>query len=204
MSPKSLFGSVFTRSQIPNWISIGRIILIGPILYYLSTRHFDIALALIAIAGISDAVDGFLAKHYHWESRLGGFLDPLADKFLLVAVFIVLTGLGLVPVWLTAVVIGRDLAIVVGGFTYQWLIGEVYAKPTWISKANTFFQLVYTISVVAVEATGWNGNLWLMICGTAVFVSSMVSGLDYIWTWGNLAIQNRGNRAALTPTDGKN
>lgn len=183
--------SLFKASQIPNWISVFRIFLIAPILFYLGTGKFALALALIVVAGASDALDGFLAKHFNWESRLGGFLDPLADKFLLLAVFLVLTGMGLVPVWLTAVVIGRDLIIVVGGFTYQWLIGEVYAKPTLISKANTFLQIIFTISVVALQAFGWPGDLFVMLVGTAVFVSSMVSGLDYVWTWGHLALVNR-------------
>jgi len=186
--------SLFKASQIPNWISVFRILLIAPILFYLGTGKFALALALIVIAGASDALDGFLAKHFNWESRLGGFLDPLADKFLLLAVFLVLTGMGLVPVWLTAVVIGRDLIIVVGGFTYQWLIGEVYAKPTLISKANTFLQIIFTISVVAQQAFSWPGDLFVLLVGTAVFVSSMVSGLDYVWTWGHLALVNRDER----------
>jgi len=193
--------ALFKAAQIPNWISVFRILLIGPILYYLGTGKFALALGLIVIAGASDALDGFLAKHYHWESRLGGFLDPLADKFLLLAVFLVLTGMGLVPVWLTAVVIGRDLIIVSGGFAYQWLIGEVYAKPTLVSKANTFVQIVFTIGVVAEQAFGWPGELFLMLSGTSVFVFSMVSGLDYIWTWGRLAVVNKGRPRTETNPD---
>jgi cardiolipin synthase len=187
-----LFVNLFKARQIPNWICVFRVLLIPPILYLLTTSDFVSALALIAIAAVSDGVDGFLAKHFNWTSRLGGFLDPLADKFLLVAIFLVLTGLGLVPIWLTAVVIGRDLAIVIGGFTYQWLVGEVHADPTWISKVNTFLQLVFVLSVVAQEALRLPGELTLLILGTGVFVSSLISGLDYIWTWGGRALANRG------------
>jgi len=188
---RTLLRSVFRAAQIPNWICVIRFLLIAPILYYLSIGRFPLALALIAIAGVSDALDGYLAKRFNWESRLGGFLDPLADKFLLVTVFILLTHQGFMPLWLTCVVIGRDLVIVTGGFAYQWLIGEVYAKPTFISKANTFLQLVFSIGIVAQQAFGWPGELVLLIAGTGVFVASLVSGLDYIWTWGRLAIRNR-------------
>jgi cardiolipin synthase len=97
-----------------------------------------------------------------------------------------------VPLWLTAVVIGRDLAIVIGGFAYQWLVGEVHADPTWISKVNTFVQIIFVLSVVAQEAFQLPGEVAIIVLGTAVFVSSMVSGLDYIWTWGGRALANRG------------
>ena len=187
-----LLAKVFQARQIPNWICVFRVLLIPPILYLLVAADFSFALALMAIAAASDGVDGFLAKRYDWTSRLGGFLDPFADKFLLVTIFLVLTGLGLLPVWLTSVVIGRDLAIVIGGFAYQWLVGEVYAAPSWISKLNTFLQLVFVLSVVAQQAFGLPGELALLILGTGVFVTSMVSGLDYIWTWGGRALANRG------------
>ncbi len=184
--------ALFQARQIPNWICVFRVILIGPILYLLANNNFSDALGLLFIAAVSDALDGFLAKRCGWASRLGGFLDPLADKFLLVAMFVVLTGAGFVPLWLTGVVIGRDLAIVVGGFTYQWLIGEVYADPTWISKVNTFLQLLFVLGIVAEQAFGLPGSTVLLILGTGVFVSSLISGLDYIWTWGRRALQQRG------------
>jgi len=187
-----LLANLFKARQIPNWICVFRVLLVPPILYLLAEADFAFALMLLSIAAASDGVDGFLAKRYDWASRLGGFLDPLADKFLLVAIFLVLSGLGLVPIWLTAVVIGRDLAIVIGGFAYQWLVGEVYADPTWISKVNTFLQLIFVLSVVAQEALQLPGELALLILGTGVFVSSLISGLDYIWTWGGRALANRG------------
>ena len=194
--PIMSFANFFQARQIPNWICVIRVLLIAPILYFLLDERFALALLLASIAAASDALDGFLAKRFNWTSRLGGFLDPLADKFLLVAIFLVLTGLGLVPVWLMAVVIGRDIAIVVGGFTYQWLIGEVYANPTWISKVNTFLQLIYVLGVVAQQAIGLPGELGLLILGTSVFVSSLISGLDYILTWGPRALSNRGKERA--------
>ena len=103
------------RQDIPNLISITRILLVVPLVVALLDYQFGIAMVLFAIAGISDALDGFLAKHYHWESRLGSILDPLADKLLLVAGFATLTWLGYIPNWLLWLVIGRDIMIVTGG-----------------------------------------------------------------------------------------
>jgi len=103
------------RQDLPNIISILRIVLVLPVVWALLNNYFLWALVLFTIAGISDALDGFLAKHFHWESRLGSILDPLADKLLLIASFASLTWLGLIPVWLFWMALGRDFLIVIGG-----------------------------------------------------------------------------------------
>ena len=103
------------REDIPNLISVLRIFLSVPVVWMLLEQRFDIALILFAIAGVSDGLDGFLAKHYGWQSRLGGLLDPMADKILLVSSYVSLALLGLIPVWLMLLVILRDLVIVTGG-----------------------------------------------------------------------------------------
>ena len=110
-----------TRKDIPNLISILRILLVIPVIAALMDHQFGLAMVLFAIAGISDALDGFLAKHYHWESRLGSILDPLADKLLLVASFATLTWLGFLPSWLLWLVLGRDIMIVFGVLSYHYL-----------------------------------------------------------------------------------
>jgi cardiolipin synthase len=99
------------RSDIPNLITILRILLVPPIAYLLYWGDYDIALLLFLGAGLSDALDGFLAKHYGWMSRLGGLLDPIADKALLMSSFIVLAWVDLIPVWLVVVVVLRDVII---------------------------------------------------------------------------------------------
>lgn len=116
-------------SQLPNLISILRIILVVPVILALLKADFVLALVLFAVAGFSDALDGFLAKHYHWQSRLGSILDPLADKLLLVVTFATLTWLGFLPSWLLWLVLGRDVLIVVGALTYHYVVGKFELLP---------------------------------------------------------------------------
>src|SRR5690606_4985135 len=125
---------------IPNLISVLRIILVIPVVWALIAGDFFTALVLFSVAGFSDALDGFLAKHYHWQSRLGSILDPLADKLLLVASFATLTWLGLLPYWLLWMVLGRDVLIVVGALAYHYIVGKFELLPLWSSKVNTAFQ----------------------------------------------------------------
>jgi len=98
-----------TRRDIPNLITAFRFLLVPPVVFLLLSSRFGEALVIFAIAGFSDALDGFLAKHYGWASRLGAALDPLADKLLLVSAFIALGWLELIPVWLVVIVILRDI-----------------------------------------------------------------------------------------------
>ncbi|WP_373508037.1 CDP-alcohol phosphatidyltransferase family protein, partial [Thiocapsa sp.] len=100
--------------DLPNIISVLRLVAVAPVMYLLLRQEYGWALVLFAAAGASDGLDGYLAKRYDWRSRLGGILDPLADKALLVACFLILGWQGLVPVWLVIAVILRDLVIVTG------------------------------------------------------------------------------------------
>ena len=153
------------------------------------TGHFMLALVIFAIAGLSDALDGFLAKHYHWESRLGSILDPIADKLLLVASFTTLAWLGLVPMWLLWLVIGRDLMIVLGGVAYHYVLGQFELLPLWSSKINTVMQILLVLLVMLQQ-------LWiiefqqLVIIGKWLVVASVVnSGTEYVLVWGLRAWQ---------------
>lgn len=173
-----------TRRDIPNIISIFRIVLIAPVVWAMITDQFALAMWLFAIAGISDGIDGFLAKHYHWQSRLGSILDPIADKLLLIASFATLAWVGLLPVWLFGLVIGRDVVIVLGGLTYHYLVGQFELLPLWSSKINTVFQIGLILLVILQQ-------LWLLdiqsviTIGTWLVVASVInSGSEYILVWG--------------------
>ena len=178
-------------ADIPNLICVVRIMLVWPIVIALLDGRYTLALALILLAGISDGLDGFLAKRFNWQSRLGGLLDPLADKLLLVSVFIALSMTGLVPLWLTAVVIIRDLVIVSGGVVYQWLVEPVQPEPSIASKINTGIQLLYVLAVIGNRTAGLPPPELLTIAGAGVFVTSTVSGLDYVVRWSGRAIRAR-------------
>lgn len=175
-------------AHIPNAICVARILLVLPTVAALLAGRYGLALLLVFVAGLSDALDGYLAKRFEWRSRLGGLLDPLADKLLLVSLFVTLAVLGLLPTWLAAVVIGRDLVIVAGGLAYNFLIGPVQPEPSAASKLNTLAQLSCIVGVLAREALGLPLTGLVTAAGAAVLVTSVVSGLDYVIRWGGKAI----------------
>jgi cardiolipin synthase (CMP-forming) len=174
-------------AQIPNLICVLRIALVWPIANALFADRYVLALVLVTVAGISDGLDGYLAKRFDWRSRIGGLLDPLADKLLLVATFVVLTSTGLVPLWLTAVVIVRDLVIVSGGLFYQAVFAPVYPEPSRVSKLNTGVQLFYLCAVIANRGLGQPPAEVLVLSGALVLVTATVSGLDYVVRWSGKA-----------------
>lgn len=177
----------FGLHQLPNAICVVRILLIAPIVLLILGGDYRLALAVVVIAGVSDGVDGFLAKTFGWQSRLGGLLDPVADKLLLICIFVTLTWMGLIPLWLTVVVLGRDLVIMSGAVAFNFLVRKVHGEPSKISKLNTFLQLVYVISLLSLEAFGWPPGTVPLVTGAAVLVTSVVSGLDYVLTWSHRA-----------------
>jgi len=167
-------------------------LLVIPIVISLRSEDFLLALVLIFIAGLSDGLDGYLAKRFDWRTRLGGLLDPLADKLLLVTVILTLAFMNLTPVWLACVVIGRDLIIVIGAILYNYLIGPVTPDPSVISKTNTICQLLYIICVILHQASGWPPEIGILLVGAAVLFTSLVSGFDYVIRWSAKAAAHRG------------
>lgn len=152
---------------------------------------FRLALILFAIAGISDGLDGFLAKHYHWQSRLGSILDPIADKLLLVASFATLSYLQLLPWWLFFLVMGRDLVIVIGALAYHNAFGEFELKPLWSSKINTLLQILLVL-LVMVQAQWFSELDAVITIGIWLVVASVInSGSEYVMVWGLSAWRQR-------------
>jgi cardiolipin synthase len=174
-------------SDIPNLISLLRIILVIPVVWALLTADFFTALVLFAVAGFSDALDGFLAKHYHWESRLGSILDPLADKLLLVASFAALTWLGLLPYWLLWLVLGRDVLIVVGALAYHYIVGKFELLPLWSSKINTALQIGLVLLVMFQQQVLFDAEYSITIMIWLVVASIINSGGEYLIVWGRRA-----------------
>jgi cardiolipin synthase len=170
--------------DIPNLITLARLLLVPPIVVALLSDRYDVALALFVAAGASDALDGFLAKRFDWTSRLGGLLDPIADKLLLVSCYLALTWQGLLPVWLTVLVIGRDVVILAGAVLYHTLIERLEAAPSVISKLNTLTQLLLAVAVLFNYGAQALPAGWLDLLIHAVFATTLLSGIDYVWTWG--------------------
>ena len=170
-------------SSIPNLICLARIVLVIPIIRSLWQEQFMLSLLLIIIAGLSDILDGYLAKKNNWRSYLGSVLDPAADKILLVSLFLTLQSMDLIPLWLTLTVITRDLMIVFGLSLYRYFVGVPKPKPTRISKLNTTIQLVFIIFVILAQGFQFPFEILAMVCGSLVFVTSILSGLDYWIIW---------------------
>lgn len=144
--------------SIPNLITLGRVILVPIVFWLLVSGNTQAAFLLFLVAGVSDAVDGFLAKRFGWQTELGAYLDPLADKLLIVAIFVGLGVLGKLPSWLVIAVVSRDILIVMG-VMLCWVIGHpMEIKPHPVSKANTAAQIALAALVLADDGftLGWS------------------------------------------------
>jgi cardiolipin synthase len=177
--------------HIPNIISVIRILLVLPIALALAHQRPALSIMLFAIAAISDAADGFLAKRFGWQTELGAVLDPIADKLLLATVFITLSFMKLVPLWLMIAAVARDVIIVSGAAAYRIVIGPLTAHPSVVSKANTLCQAAYILAVVCrvkfLIPSEWVVT-WL---GALVFATVAVSGIDYVLVYGRRAAAGR-------------
>lgn len=174
--------------HIPNALCILRMLLVVPIAWLLKAGEYQLTLWVFAFAGLTDGLDGFLAKRCGWMSELGKILDPLADKILLVSVFITLAALGIVPVWLAVTAVARDVIITAGAISYNALYGYPNGRPTLISKINTLCQILFLLLAVAAKAGDWDAGTAQLILGALVFVTTVVSGLDYVITYSRKAI----------------
>ncbi|GAB4349937.1 MAG: CDP-alcohol phosphatidyltransferase family protein [Oricola sp.] len=163
--------AIFT---IPNVITIARLIVIPFIVWAMLHGAWMTAFVLFAIAGVSDGVDGFIARHFGQRSQLGTYLDPLADKALTIAVFSAFAAGGTVPVWLLALIVARDVAIVAGAGLMASRGEAAAIRPLMISKVNTTVLIVLACWLLAANAFHWslpaldNGLMGLVVVLTAV------------------------------------
>ena len=185
-----------TKKDIPNIISIVRIVLVVPITYYLWSQNYLVALLLFLVGGLSDGLDGFLARRYHWETELGVMLDPMGDKLMMLSAYLLLGWHSLLPWWLVILVISRDLILVFGTLLYRKFVAVAKLKPLYISKLNTVFQILLVLiimfsQVITINQLIVDSILWL------VAITTVMSGYAYINEWGNRAWHtlkgNKGN-----------
>jgi cardiolipin synthase len=140
--------------NIPNLITLGRVILVPVVFWLLVSGQTQLAFFAFVLAGVSDAVDGFIAKRFGLSTELGAYLDPLADKLLIVSIFVALGVMGTLPSWLVIAVVSRDILIVLG-VMLSWVLDQpVRIRPLIVSKANTLAQLVLAATVLADEGFG--------------------------------------------------
>ena len=169
--------------SIPNLITLARILLVPVVVWAIASNHMLFAFLLFAAAGVSDAIDGFLAKRFGMASELGAYLDPLADKVLIVSIYVSLGIVDGLPRWLVILVVSRDL-LIVGGVLFSWLIGKpVSVKPHPVSKLNTAAQLLLVGLVLAALGFGFDAGWALTLMVAAVAALTLMSVALYLREW---------------------
>lgn len=165
--------------HLPNLICLFRVLLIAPLVGAMLAGDQFWILVLFCTAAVSDGLDGYLAKRFNWTSELGRFLDPAADKLLLVSVFITAAWLDIAPWWVAAVAIARDLVIAVGALIFRLWFGPLRGRPTVISKINTGAQILYLLAVILASASGFPPREILDALAAVMVVTTVASGVDY-------------------------
>jgi cardiolipin synthase len=171
------------KLSIPNLITLGRILLVPVLVWAIASGEMRIAFVLFLAAGVSDAVDGFLAKRFGMATALGAYLDPLADKAMLVSIYVALAVIGAIPLWLVILVVSRDIMIV-SAVILSWLVDKpVPLKPLLVSKLNTVAQIVLALLVIA--ALGFDFDAQLAIVGLMALVAvlTLLSVAFYVAEW---------------------
>jgi cardiolipin synthase (CMP-forming) len=169
--------------SLPNIITIARILMVPFTIWLLISQAFLAAFIVFVVAGISDGVDGYLARRMGTQSELGTYLDPIADKALLVSVFAALGIVKILPSWLVLMVITRD-TLIVGGVVLAWLLDKPLAmKPLRISKINTAVQIAFIGVVLGLLGMDYNLQPLLLVGTIIVAVLTLVSGAYYMRDW---------------------
>lgn len=174
--------------QLPNLLTAGRLCSIVPFLFFFFEKKFEIALYVFLAAGLTDALDGWLARHFHWQSLLGLFLDPIADKLLIVLSFFSLAWVQILPWWLIILVLFRDLSILVGVLAWYYVMRrEIDFKPSILSKINTFMELLLVcyclLSLVFALQHPWILDALIGV----VALTTILSHVGYLWMWAKKA-----------------
>lgn len=169
--------------NIPNLITLGRVILVPVVFWLLVSGQTELAFFAFVLAGVSDAVDGFIAKRFGLSTELGAYLDPLADKLLLVSIFVALGVMGALPSWLVIAVVSRDILIVVG-VMLSWLLDRpITIRPLAVSKANTLAQILLAATVLADDGFGLGLEVPRVALVWIVGVLTVASLSAYLRAW---------------------
>jgi cardiolipin synthase len=169
--------------SIPNLITLARIILVPVVVWLIASGQLRLSFLLFLAAAISDAVDGFLAKRFGWKTELGAYLDPLADKVLIVSIYVTLGITGVIPLWIVILVVSRDFMIV-GAIILSWLMDRpVKIRPHVVSKVNTGVQIVFAGLVLAAYGYAFDAEPLLTLVMVLVAVLTLLSVALYLAEW---------------------
>lgn len=169
--------------MIPNLITIMRLLLVPVTIAMIGRENWPAAFAAFVVAGVSDAVDGFIARRFDMRTALGAYLDPLADKALLVSIYVSLAVIGMVPGWLAILVVFRDVMIV-SAVVLSWVMDKPVAiRPLFLSKANTAAQIIFAAFVLGGSAFGFGIMPFIDEAVLAVAALTLASAAAYLARW---------------------
>lgn len=175
--------------NLPNTISISRLLCVPLVVWLILVDRMGAAFWVSLVAALSDAVDGIIAKRFHMVTVLGGFLDPIADKALLVCIYVALGHEGYLPVWLVILVVFRDALIIGGAILFHTLTQSLTMKPLMVSKLNTVAQLTLAVVVLAAAAFNIDDSSVRPLLIIAVGATTAASGAAYVFGWTRLATE---------------
>jgi len=170
-------------AQLPNLISLARLLMAPLAVNMILSQRFVAAFAIFLVAGVSDGIDGYLAKRFRLTSELGAHLDPLADKVLLDAIYVTLAAISQLPTWLAILIVSRDL-LILGAVAVSWRLGKPIAiRPALLSKVNTAVQIAFAAFLLGSRAFGFEAPLVQDVFGGLAAASTLGSGAVYIGQW---------------------
>ena len=176
------------RFNIPNIISFCRLVSAPIAVWLILNQIYAAAFWIFVSACVSDAADGYIAKKFNLQTELGRFLDPIADKALLISVFVTLGQVDLIDTWLVILVVFRDALILCGAILYHLLYGSLTMQPLLISKINTTAQFILAAMVMGMSAFGLINESGIIILTYFVAGTTFASGASYVMTWGRKAM----------------
>ncbi len=169
--------------NLPNILTVGRLCLVPFIILMIQQSEWTAAFAIFVLAGLTDAIDGFIARHFNQHTALGAYLDPLADKALLISIYVTLAIGGILPSWLAILVVSRDVMIMGAVVVSRLLDNPVEISPILVSKANTFAQIALAAVILGAQAFGLDLGHGIMAMAVIVGGLTLASTGAYLALW---------------------
>ena len=184
--------------HVPNALTLVRLLLIPVLVVLLTQRDYATAFAAFFISALSDFADGAIARRWNARTRFGAIADPIVDKLTMLAVTLTLAAQGLLPLWLVAAIVARDLVIVGGALAYHYSVGRYDMAPTLLSKLNTAIEFLTLAMVLGGVAEIIGASAAMPMLFALLMATIVASGTQYVWVWGRRAISHHAGRNPST------
>jgi cardiolipin synthase len=176
--------------HVPNALTLLRFLLIPVLIVLLAQRSYGMAFAVFFVSALSDFADGVIARRWNARTRFGAIADPLVDKLTMLTVTLTLAVQGLLPLWLVAAIVVRDLMIVGGALAYHYTVGRYDMAPTLLSKLNTAIEFLTLAMVLGSAADIVDARAAMPMLFALLMATIVASGAQYVWVWGRRAIRH--------------